>query len=220
MGLETLQLTNLDEIDMALGKLKTIFHQDSANWVKVDFSHWGNDPKVREKFENIKAAIMNQQKIAYDYYGSEGKMSRRVVWPHQLLFKDRAWYLIGYCEKREDFRTFKIVRMNDLRVLEEKFIPKELPAYERSVGGSSHKSVILYKLFISKEMAYRVFEEMGGEIREESDQGYYIDYPMEEDESVYDYFLSFGEFLEVLEPEEAREKMIHKIKLLANKYSC
>lgn len=54
MGLETLQLTNLDEIDMALGKLKTIFHQDSANWVKVDFSHWGNDPKVRRNLRILR----------------------------------------------------------------------------------------------------------------------------------------------------------------------
>lgn len=219
MGLQTMQLTNLEEVDHALGKLKSVFHAKDTDWIKVDFSHWGNDPKERKKFDDIKSAIMNRRKTSFYYYDSVGNKTSRTVQPHQLLFKDKAWYLIAFCEERHAFRTFKVIRMDEFRVLDDLFERKALPEYLESVGGNMNAQNIELKLLVGNKMTYRVFEELGGNITKRTEEGFYIDYIMSEDESIYDYLMSFGEHLEILSPQRAREKMAAKINVLANKYS-
>ena len=48
-------------------------------------------------------------------------MSERKVQPIQLVFKDKYWYLYGFCLLKNDYRFFKLTRMTELKVLTESF---------------------------------------------------------------------------------------------------
>ena len=43
----------------------------------------------------------------------------RTVEPFKLVFKKRDWYLRAYCCSKEDWRFFKLSRINDYQLLEE-----------------------------------------------------------------------------------------------------
>ncbi|GGE30067.1 hypothetical protein GCM10011391_05760 [Pullulanibacillus camelliae] len=50
----------------------------------------------------------------FDYINSNNEKSTRRVLPVKKLFKDKAWYLDGYCLDKQADRLFKINRMSNL----------------------------------------------------------------------------------------------------------
>ncbi len=59
----------------------------------------------------IRHAVRDRHKIDLDYRDEVGRISRRIVWPLGLTFFAPVWLLIGWCEKRDGFRNFRIDRM-------------------------------------------------------------------------------------------------------------
>lgn len=49
--------------------------------------------------------------MAFDYIGSAGARSGRVVEPYQLIYKGSGWYLSAYDPLRSAQRLFKLSRM-------------------------------------------------------------------------------------------------------------
>jgi predicted DNA-binding transcriptional regulator YafY len=59
----------------------------------------------------LRDAIRAQRRLDLSYSDVEGRQSRRVVWPIQLAFMDRARILAAWCELRQEFRTFRTDRI-------------------------------------------------------------------------------------------------------------
>jgi len=200
-----------DEKDI-LQKLSTLFNKEINDWIKIDFLTWGKDNTQEEKFEMIKSAILNKNQLEFVYYNSNGEKSKRIVEPLQIWFKNKSWYLISYCKLKNDYRTFKIARIKEINILQEQF-ERELPK-EKKEERCNFKS-ISFTLEISKEMAYRVYDEFENEEIITKDDGNFsvnVEYP--ENEWVYSYILSFGEYAKILKPDYA--KCIIKEKLQKN----
>ena len=98
--------------DNVLKKLSAIFNKDVMNWIDVDFSDWTSDGK--EKFNMIKSAIVEKKCLSFDYFSTNGEKTHRTVYPVQLWFKHRAWYVKAFCLMRRDYRLFKISRMKNV----------------------------------------------------------------------------------------------------------
>lgn len=79
---------------------------------------------------------------------------------------------------------------------------------------SSKRTDVILKLKISSEMAYRVIDEFNeDEVERSSDDGSFIvTVTWPEDEWVYGTILSYGEFIEVLEPLHIRQLVRDKAK--------
>lgn len=200
-----------DEKDI-LQKLSTLFNKEINDWIKIDFSTWGKDNTQEEKFELIKSAILNKNQLEFVYYNSNGEKRKRIVEPLQIWFKNKSWYLISYCKLKNDYRTFKIARIKEINILQEHF-ERELPKAKKEER-CNFKSISL-TLEISKEMAYRVYDEFENEEIITKDEGNFlvnVEYP--ENEWVYSYILSFGEYAKILKPDYA--KCIIKEKLQKN----
>lgn len=65
----------------------------------------------------IRLAIREQRKLALHYEDLAGQRSRRRIWPFALAFFDRARVVVGWCELRRDFRTFRTDRIRALKPL-------------------------------------------------------------------------------------------------------
>ena len=102
----------------ALSRLSALFRREGSDWLEVDFSDWGSGAAAREDFSRVKRSILERRPLSFTYYNSAGETSRRTVEPARLVFKAGCWYLSAFCRKRQDWRIFRLVRMEDL-VLEE-----------------------------------------------------------------------------------------------------
>lgn len=78
-------------------------------------------PAVTETLGELRPAIRNQQKLWMHYTREDGGESKRVIHPLGLVYWGRVWTLIGWCELRDDFRHFRVDRINDYRVMEETY---------------------------------------------------------------------------------------------------
>lgn len=212
-GMET--VSKKDEKD-TLRRLSTIFNKKIDDWIKVDFSNWSKDNIQEKRFDMIKSAILNKQLIKFTYYNSNGEKTKRIVEPLQIWFKDKAWYLVSFCRLKENYRVFKIVRMRDINMLEEHF-ERNLPEKQKEEKYNFKK--IFLELEISKEMAYRVYEEFEEkEIKKKEDENFIINVEYPENEWVYSYILSFGEHAKVLKPEYAKTIIKEKLQKTLKKY--
>ncbi len=76
----------------------------------------------------IRQAIEKQRKIEIEYYSlAHNQTSERTIRPYLLMKYLGYWYLTGYCELRQDLRTFKFERILSVEPLSTSFPqPKDL----------------------------------------------------------------------------------------------
>jgi len=79
------------------------------------------DPEVWSKL--IDACQMSRQvKMCY-YTASRNQASERILDPYLLhVYRGTNPYLIGFCHKRQEVRWFRVDRIQELEVLEQKFV--------------------------------------------------------------------------------------------------
>lgn len=201
-ALQSLEKLNVNNEKMLLDKMSILFNKATRNWIEIDFSSWGTDSTQNERFNKIKEAILNKKVVEITYFNSYGEENIRQVEPLQIWFKDKSWYIKAFCRLKQDFRIFKIARIRDIKILDEHF-ERELPVEKEE---KNKFKVISLKLEISKEMTYRVYDEFEKENISKNENGDFIvevEYP--ENEWVYGYILSFGEYVKVLSPKYAKD---------------
>ena len=82
----------------------------------------GNAPAVTGiEFGALRTAIHDSRKIAIAYADEEGRQSLRTIWPLAMAYYVDVTLLGAWCELRNDFRNFRVDRILDSRVLDERF---------------------------------------------------------------------------------------------------
>jgi len=217
-ALQGLSSVKTAETDQVLRKLSTVFNKSAADWLEVDFSDWSFSNG--SAFQDFKTAILEHKLVEFDYYSSYGEKTSRRVEPLQLWFKSKAWYVKGFCLTRQDVRTFKLTRVKNLRLTEEPFGQRDLLESPPNPGPAKHqKQDVELRIKIAPEMAYRVYDEFHEDLIEKQPDGSFIvETIWQEDDWVYGSILSYGEYIEVLEPERIREIIKEKALKTAKKY--
>ncbi|MDY3619533.1 helix-turn-helix transcriptional regulator [Agathobaculum sp.] len=202
-ALQSLRATGLGSETAVLSRLSGLFGRNTADWIDVDFSSWGSGPGGKQSFALLRDAILSRRVLRFDYYGTNGTATRRTVEPAKLCFKGMGWYLQGFCRTRQDFRTFRLSRMENLRVLEETYTPHgEPPQID-----SAQDDVPLERLTVrfAPPLAFRVYDEFDrARITREEDGSLLVECEWPVGEWGCGYLLSFGEGAEVIAPESAR----------------
>lgn len=81
---------------------------------------------------DLRRAVRDHRIVGIDYVRADGQPSQRRIWPLGLFFWGQRWTLVGWCELRHDFRHFRVDRIEQLRVNEEKYAEmpgRRLPDY-------------------------------------------------------------------------------------------
>jgi predicted DNA-binding transcriptional regulator YafY len=219
LALQSLSAVQYPELDDVLSKLSSLFKKSNINWIEVDFSNWGSVNTQKEAFIHLKDAILEQQIITFSYFNVSGEKSYRKVEPFKLLFKDKAWYLQGYCLQKLAYRTFKISRMSSINITEEPCIHQNSQEFTYNSSDNSTREHIKLTLKISPEGAYRVYDDFREEsITKNKDESYTVIVSMPDGEWIYNYLFSFGTLLEVIEPQSVRDEITIRLDNLLNKY--
>ncbi|CEO20466.1 helix-turn-helix transcriptional regulator [Paraclostridium sordellii] len=214
IALKTLEATKYPEIDSITNKISFMLNKEElSNWIDIDFSHWGSDFNEKNKFNKIKSAILNNKIIEFSYVNSCGNRSIRTIEPMKLIYKGQTWYLYGFCKLKEDTRTFRITRIKDLDVKEETFIRRNIKDIDTNPSKKMIENIVNLRLKLKKEVLYRMFDDFNQDsLIDNKDGTYEISIKIPENEWLYGYILSFGNFVEVIEPEHIRNTILNKMK--------
>ena len=184
--------------------------------VLIDLSSWYRDSLV-PKIGTIQDAIEERLMIRFKYYAPSGE-SERTAEPYYLIFRWSSWYLWAWCTDREDFRLFKLNRMDRVTKIDMSFAYREVPMPDLSdekIFPAKFKARVLFEA----DVKWRLAEEFGPESFTVTEDGRLLfewDYP--DLENLISWLMTFQDKAEVLEPGEARERMAQIIQRMADVY--
>ena len=69
----------------------------------------------------IRDCIRGEQKLAIAYQDLKGHVTERTIWPVAVCFFAESTLLAAWCELRNDYRHFRVDRINEFQRLDEKF---------------------------------------------------------------------------------------------------
>ena len=195
-----------------LDKLSALFGGEEEDWLQVDFSAWSPDSPLTDRFRRLREAIFRREVLTFLYSGAAGGTEVRNAEPMKLVFRGNDWYLLAWCRRREDFRYFKLTRMDGVEAPGERFRRRALPppATEDRADGYGGSAVDL-EARIAPTMAFRVRDEFPPERREElPDGGFRVRLRLPDNEWMYEYLMTYGGALRVLSPERVRQELARR----------
>lgn len=217
-SLKAVQAVSLSEARTVLDKLGSLFGNTVADWIEVDFGLWGDGEKESDSFEILKQAILSKNIVEFQYTAAVSERKKRIVEPLKLVFKGSNWYLYAYCREREDFRFFKLKRMQDIVVTEEIFernAPKQVLQKE-SIYDKQPKVKVILKL--EKEVAFRAMDDFA-ECAMQPDGSAVVSGEYILGELLIDLILGYGGYCEVIEPQWVREQVRERLVKMLERYS-
>ena len=216
MALQGLSTAENSQTDTLLTKLGGLFRLQNTNWIEADFSGWHKNTSGTDTFNQIRKAIFSRRRIRFTYFAGESGGTSRTVEPLKLIFKSKDWYLYGFCLLRNDFRFFKLTRIKNLEILSETFLRKAegTPAPQATVP---NEPLFPVKLKFSPEAAFRVYDEFTDAVETDAQGNLYVIVDLPE-KTMFSYLLSFGETVEILEPDALRRSMKQKLVHMMEKY--
>lgn len=219
-GLHILKATKYPNAEIALGKISSVFRKTiESKWLEVDFSYWGSDETEKIKISDLQYAILNKHVLSFTYFNTELQRSERFIEPLRLVFKSHAWYIVGYCHSAKEIRMFRISRMKDVIVTSETFVRRLPPEYSFISKEETKYDLLVFKLKFSSEMAHRIYDEFQeSQVTLCEDGGYLVTVQYEMSNWTIHHLLSFGKYLEVIEPESVRQTLRERALEIAQIY--
>ena len=108
----------------ALSKIETVLPDDlkSSLGNTLLFSPLTRlTPEISTTMAEIRFAADNRRKVSLQYSTATGESSERIIWPLGLFFWGSVWTIGAWCELRNDFRVFRLDRVDTLCVLDEEY---------------------------------------------------------------------------------------------------
>lgn len=179
---------------------------NGRDYIWIDLSSWYKG-SLAPKIENIQTAIEERKLLRFRYYGPKGESGRSME-SYYLVFRWSNWYVWGWCTKREDFRLFKLNRMEDVAVCEQGFQGRKIPTPDFSdervfPGGISVKALF------SPEVKWRLIESFGPHCFAEQEDGRLLfEEEYTNEDNLLTWLMGFGDKVTVLEPESARAALL------------
>ncbi|MBP6235368.1 MAG: YafY family transcriptional regulator [Saprospiraceae bacterium] len=217
----------------AVQKIKSVLRKADKTYLDSLDHHIAvlQNPFLPLKAEDLKflpqimKGIADQKVMSLTYEAVHSKTkSTRNIEPIGIYFASSRWYLIGYCQLKNDYRQFRIDKIISLHLIEESFT-RTHPSLKQYLKMTEVEEKTLHEIIIKvkKEDVWRMGE-----------QKYYMGFVEErfENEDVILTFMSpsqegfakayymYGEYSEIISPLslktmiiETGEKILKKIKL-------
>ena len=184
--------------------------------ILIDLSSWYKD-SLAPKISTIQDAIENRHLLEFYYYAPSGE-SKRSIEPYYIVFKWTSWYVYGWCRQRKDYRLFKLNRMDKVKETKKEFECRNAPVPDISSELKFPRNIVLKALF-DPDMKWRLVEEFGPDCYEVQEDGRLLlikDYA--DIDNLTMWMLTFGDKVEVIEPEEVRERLKEMAVSMMKKY--
>jgi predicted DNA-binding transcriptional regulator YafY len=174
----------------------------------------------------LAAALRERHSVKLKYYtASRDARTHRLVDPYHLRCHQGAWYLIAYCHRRREVRTFALDRITELQATDQQFTPDpefsiegylgDSLALER--GGPPEAVRIRFDPFQARYIRERQWHP-SQEIEEHPDGALTLTLRLRGLGEVKRWLLGFGPRAEVLTPQRLREEVAQEVRLMGGMY--
>ncbi len=179
-------------------------------------------PKGEENnhIQTILQSISLKNIISINYFANHNqKTTQRDVEPCGIYYQSNKWYLIGFCQLRNDYRNFRIDRISGIKVTDTKFskVHPTLKTFLKQI--SKEKEMFTVVMTVSKD----VLNYLG-------DQKYYNGYVSQKEiddkiemtfltcslEGFARWYMMFGDSADIISPQRLKDK-VKKITLAISK---
>ena len=106
---------------VALGKILAVLPASAraaAQSMAVYAPPVGLDPAVQATLQLLREAAQAKRKVQFDYTDASGQASQRTVQPLGCFYWGSVWTLAAWCHTRQDFRSFRLDRIEKPERLE------------------------------------------------------------------------------------------------------
>lgn len=217
----------------------------ASNFFNAKVSHVSNLPELNRtinkqamySLDSINDAIAEKKKVQFIYndIGTDLKLHPKrpepyVVNPYQIVANNGRFYLIGNYDKYDNVAHFRIDKMTDVKLLDEKVKPmNKVSGLEKGLNLPKHMAEHIYmfsgdsipvKIKTTPDMIGQLVDWFGMDIRilEKSTDNIVVKFDCNYSAMRY-WALQYGPYVEVLSPKGLREQLREDIINMAEKYS-
>lgn len=215
-------LVSATEDQRAKNVLEKIAHASNPgdNGMILDFSVLQEGDQVL--LRRLQTAVLEKRTVEFTYTNNNLETRTHTVEPVAVIYRCYAWYLLAYSRFKQDYRTYKLVRMSDLKITDQPFEREHQPAavilQETDRTDSRQYTEILIRC---REAAKaRVREYLKGSITREYPNG---DVLMRATVVENEHFwlgtlLALGDAVEVIAPENIRRQLLESAEKTVSLY--
>lgn len=195
-------------------------HKQNDNGIILDFSVLREGEQ--DTLQMLQTAIAKKCVVDFIYTNNNNETRTHSVEPIAVLYRWYAWYLLAYSKVKNDYRTYKLVRISDLKITDTPFT-KEHDAPELVLKNSDKTDCRQYTdVFVKcKEKAQsRVREYLKGIVIEKLPNGNTLmKLTVVENEQFWiGTLLSFEDDVEVIAPKEIRKRLVEAASKIVSLY--
>ena len=171
-------------------------------------------------FTKLFEAIRSHRTISFGYRSLEATdYTPHSLDPYKIYCQKGDWYAVGFCHKRNSFRTYNLSRMKDI-VLTETFIPD--PEYDSKVkidpyfgiwnnDSPAQKIELLFDKSVNTYILERTWHK-NQKCKQNKDGSVLLSFESNQIQETLHWALSFGSAVKVLDPPELKEAYKNEVK--------
>ena len=212
-GLKT--VTNNPVADDIYEKITAISKNSNTGMI-LDFSVLRDgDEKL---LQTLQSAVKNKQVVRFKYTNNGGETRLHCVEPIAVIYKWYAWYMLAYNTAKQDYRSYKLVRMENVCITEGKFSKEHKSAQDilndcnNSYQGKDISTRV--RMRYCGNAMHRIKEYLNGQLIRNCEDGSAIMeiHIVEKEQWWIGVVLSQGKEVQIIEPEHIKERIINSSK--------
>jgi proteasome accessory factor C len=222
LGIRALRESGIAPFDAAMQsaekKLLTALGRDAreAETLATSTVVASTDAAIATNLRSLVTAARQRQRVEIDYVSaSRHQADRRPIDPYGIVHHAGEWYVVGFCHKRGDVRTFRIDRIASLRTLAERFdrpATFDLEAYRRERLYVPSADAVTVRVRLDPLAVTRIGASWPvGEVTVNDDGSAELLVDCEGFEWVTGWVLGLGRHASIAGPDEARRAMRERL---------
>lgn len=168
--------------------------------------------------ETIIQSLEEEKRIKIWYYTPlKNTVTERIVSPYRFIFDEGGWYVTGYCHLREDKRTFRLDRIQNIELLENTCsYPADWEADENTHRAAQHYQLQVDRCFYEVIKHNDYMENR--QILKDGDL-LLVDIYTESEDSILELALKNPTTVKIIEPESLYERIKEIVESLGQLYN-
>ncbi|WP_306010662.1 YafY family protein [Paenibacillus sp. FSL H8-0548] len=211
----------LEKVEVLLNRSEKDGVSHRGESLVFDLNPWAQGPVARHKVNLFKEAIEASRRVQLSYINRNGTETERETEPYALILKGNVWYLHAYCLLREQFRVFRLSRVQQFHSLPGTFERRQTPvldsyAWDQEWLGTDETEVTLV---FRAQVRYRVGDAFpADQVTVLEDGTLRVKRMFTLDEWFYGMLLSYGDQVMVEQPDYIAEEVIQRAKNIIGRY--
>jgi predicted DNA-binding transcriptional regulator YafY len=161
------------------------------------------------KLATLHRAIRQQCVVWLRYHAyNRNETSEREVEPVRLSYYNTAWYVDGYCRLRQDWRSFRLERIDALKLRGEHFVPRTVEVKPGALISVRIRFAPEIVRWVRERQHYGYRNDEPGE----EQAGVVMRYEVETLAEIKPWLLGWGAAAEPLSPPELREQIYQEVR--------